>query len=93
AWLTPGALISTRAAATALGEGGPYALGWRRGTRRGGAGPALSRAAFGHNGFTGGSCWVDPSLTRVFVLLAHRRGADVDLDPWRRRFHRLGAAL
>ncbi len=96
AWLVPGALISARAAATALGKDGPsgsYALGWRRGTRRGSAGPALSHEAFGHDGFTGGSCWIDPFLTRAFVLLAHRRSVEVDLAPWRRRFHRLAASL
>ncbi len=93
AWLTPGLLIPARAAATALGKGGSYALGWRRGTRRGSAGPDLSSEAFGHDGFTGGSCWIDPFLTRVFVLLTHRRSFEVDLGTWRRRFHRLAASL
>ncbi len=92
-WLAPQGFLSRAALGAALGGGGPYALGWRRWTRRGGAGPALSPAAFGHGGFTGGSVWIDPLAERIFVLLAHRRRVDFAMDPWRRRFHRIAAAL
>jgi CubicO group peptidase (beta-lactamase class C family) len=100
--LAHGASFPARTAATAtdLGraraatDGGDVVpLGWRPARKRGSAGSALSREAFGHDGFTGGSCWIDPSLTRIFVLLTHRVQVDVDLGPWRRRFHRMGVAM
>ena len=91
-WLAPGALWSAAAAAAALTGPGSFALGWRRATRRGSGGPALSAGSYGHLGFTGGSVWVDPERRRVFVLLAHRTTVDVDLAPARRRFHALTLA-
>ncbi|MFY9570166.1 MAG: serine hydrolase domain-containing protein, partial [Blastocatellia bacterium] len=36
------------------------------------AGPALPATAFGHNGFTGTSIWIDPHKRRVLVLLTNR---------------------
>lgn len=54
------------------------------------AGPALPRTAFGHNGFTGGSIWVDPDKRRVLVLLTNRvhpRVEPIDMRDIRRRFN------
>jgi CubicO group peptidase (beta-lactamase class C family) len=56
------------------------------------AGPALPPAAFGHNGFTGTSIWMDPAKRRVFVLLTNRihpRVDAVDMREIRRRFNAL----
>lgn len=88
-WLTPGALWTATAVAGALGGGGPFALGWRRATKRGSGGPALGADAFGHVGFTGGSVWVDPGRRRIMILLAHRSRVEIDMAPARRRFHAL----
>lgn len=53
---------------------GTRALGWdtpdERGT--GAAGVQISRAAFGHTGFTGTSLWIDPQRGTWVVLLANR---------------------
>ncbi len=55
------------------------------------AGPDLPATAFGHNGFTGTSVWVDPPRARVHVLLTNRvhpRASDaVDMPALRRGFH------
>lgn len=56
------------------------------------AGPALPRTAFGHNGFTGGSIWIDPDKRRVLVLLTNRvhpRVEPIDMRDIRRRFNAL----
>lgn len=56
------------------------------------AGPALPCTAFGHNGFTGSSIWVDPDRRRVFVLLTNRvhpRVEPIDMRDIRRRFNTL----
>lgn len=57
------------------------------------AGSKLPPDAFGHLGFTGTSCWVDPSTERVFVLLTNRTHARklpfVNINSVRRRFHEL----
>ena len=56
------------------------------------AGPALPRTAFGHNGFTGTSIWVDPAKRRVFVLLTNRvhpRVEPIDMRDIRRQFNTL----
>ncbi|HET9480266.1 MAG TPA: serine hydrolase domain-containing protein [Candidatus Polarisedimenticolia bacterium] len=61
------------------------------------AGPSLPPAAFGHNGFTGTSVWLDPVRCRVYVLLTNRvhpsAGASADMLALRRRFHDLASAL
>lgn len=68
-------------------------LGWQGAAAPGcSAGRGVSRAAFGHSGFTGTSVWADPEKRLVIVLLSHRnhpafRG--VDLHPLRRCFHQL----
>lgn len=58
------------------------------------AGPALSPASFGHNGFTGTSCWIDPEREAIFLLLTNRTHAArslpfVNINSVRRRFHSL----
>jgi len=56
------------------------------------AGSALPGTAFGHNGFTGSSIWVDPDQRRVFVLLTNRvhpRVEPIDMREIRRRFNTL----
>jgi len=88
-WLEPRDLFSlTDPSADALGGEGPYALGWQRWDEDGGAGP-LSPSSFGHYGFPGGSLWMDPESGLIWVLLAHKTRSNVDLTPWRRRFHGL----
>ncbi|HZI18468.1 MAG TPA: serine hydrolase domain-containing protein [Pyrinomonadaceae bacterium] len=57
------------------------------------AGPRLPPDSFGHLGFTGTSCWVDPTSERVFILLTNRTHARtlpfVNINSVRRRFHTL----
>jgi serine-type D-Ala-D-Ala carboxypeptidase len=57
------------------------------------AGPRLPPEAFGHLGFTGTSCWVDPEAERVFILLTNRTHARplpfANINSVRRRFHAL----
>jgi CubicO group peptidase (beta-lactamase class C family) len=57
------------------------------------AGPRLPPEAFGHLGFTGTSCWMDPTPERVFILLTNRTHARalpfVNINGVRRRFHTL----
>lgn len=91
-WLEPRLLLHKEDIAAALAGGGPFALGWwRRRSRGGGGGPALSAGSFGHTGFAGGSLWIDPRRSRVFVLLAHRVDPASNLNRWRRRFHAAAA--
>ncbi|HXO41788.1 MAG TPA: serine hydrolase, partial [Thermoanaerobaculia bacterium] len=91
-WLEPRLLLHREDVAAALAGGGPFALGWwRRRSRGGGGGPALSAGSFGHTGFAGGSLWIDPRRSRVFVLLAHRVDPATNLNRWRRRFHAAAA--
>lgn len=88
-WSRPGRLLSRPAVERALGGEGGWALGWARASAEGSSGPALSTAAFGHAGFTGGSLWIDPERDRILVLLAHRLRSSVDFNPIRRHFHTL----
>ena len=57
------------------------------------AGARLPPEAFGHLGFTGTSCWVDPTAERVFILLTNRTHARalpfVNINDVRRHFHTL----
>jgi CubicO group peptidase (beta-lactamase class C family) len=92
-WLEPRRLLHNDDAAAALAGGGPFALGWwRRRTGSGGGGPALSAASFGHTGYAGGSLWIDPRRSRVFVLLAPRVDPASDMNRWRRSFHAMATA-
>jgi CubicO group peptidase (beta-lactamase class C family) len=92
-WLEPARLLTSAAVERALSGGGAYGLAWARQTADGSSGPELSRDAFGHTGFTGGSIWVDPRQERIFVLLAHRLASRHDFNPVRREFHRLAVRL
>ena len=56
------------------------------------AGAALPATAFGHNGFTGTSVWMDAPSRRVFVLLTNRvhpRIGPIDLKCVRQMFNTL----
>ncbi len=60
------------------------------------AGKLLGPDSFGHLGFTGTSCWIDPQRERVFILLTnrtHNRALPfANLNSVRREFHTLAAA-
>jgi CubicO group peptidase (beta-lactamase class C family) len=60
------------------------------------AGPSLPPDSFGHSGFTGTSCWIDPHHERVFILLTNRTHARslpfVNINSVRREFHSLATA-
>ena len=57
------------------------------------AGPSLPADSFGHTGFTGTSCWIDPNAERVFILLTNRTHAHAlpftNINSVRRQFHTL----
>ncbi len=59
-------------------------------------GGALEPDAYGHNGFTGTSLWVEPSRGRYYVLLTNRvrptRSGDT-IAAVRREFHDTAARL
>ncbi|MGI8917267.1 MAG: serine hydrolase domain-containing protein [Pyrinomonadaceae bacterium] len=60
------------------------------------AGLSLPPDSFGHSGFTGTSCWIDPHHQRVFILLTNRTHARslpfVNINSVRREFHSMSAA-
>ena len=60
------------------------------------AGASLSPDSFGHLGFTGTSCWIDPVRERTFILLTNRTHAHTlpfaNINGVRRQFHTLAAA-
>ncbi len=60
------------------------------------AGSALPSDSYGHSGFTGTSCWIDPHRERVFVLLTNRTHLHAlpfaNINSVRREFHRLAVA-
>jgi CubicO group peptidase (beta-lactamase class C family) len=60
------------------------------------AGPDLAPESFGHAGFTGTSCWIDPAPQRVFILLTNRTHARAlpfaNINSVRRQFHSLAVA-
>ncbi len=60
------------------------------------AGTALAPDSFGHLGFTGTSCWIDPSRERIFILLTNRTHARslpfVNINSVRRTFHTLAVS-
>ncbi len=56
-----------------LVPGSSFALGWDTPTRGlSTAGDHISRAAFGHTGWTGTSLWIDPKRDAYVVLLSNR---------------------
>lgn len=60
------------------------------------ASASLPPDSFGHLGFTGTSCWIDPTHERTYILLTNRTHARtppfVNLNSTRRKFHTLAAA-
>ena len=69
-------------------------LGWQlAATKDSTAGPDLPVDSFGHNGFTGTSCWVDGENDRIFILLTnrthHRELPFANINAVRRQFHSL----
>jgi CubicO group peptidase (beta-lactamase class C family) len=60
------------------------------------AGTSLPPDAFGHLGFTGTSCWIDPTRERVLILLTNRTHTRtlpfVNINGVRRQFHTLAVA-
>ena len=65
-------------------------------TKDSAAGLDLPADSFGHSGFTGTSCWIDPHHRRVFILLTNRTHARqlpfANINSVRRRFHSLAVA-
>ena len=65
-------------------------------TKDSAAGLDLPRDSFGHSGFTGTSCWIDPDHERVFILLTNRTHAHAlpfaNINSVRRQFHSLAIA-
>jgi CubicO group peptidase (beta-lactamase class C family) len=60
------------------------------------AGQALPPDSYGHSGFTGTSCWIDPHRERVFTLLTNRTHVRslpfANINSARRQFHTLAVA-
>ncbi|HEV2708267.1 MAG TPA: serine hydrolase, partial [Pyrinomonadaceae bacterium] len=58
------------------------------------AGARLSPDSFGHLGFTGTSCWIDPQREAILILLTNRTHARrlpfVNINGVRRQFNTLG---
>ncbi len=72
-------------------------IGWQlAATKDSTAGPDLPPDSFGHTGFTGTSCWLDPRQERVFILLTNRTHARAlpfaNINSVRRQFHGLAVA-
>ena len=65
-------------------------------TKDSAAGLDLPGESFGHSGFTGTSCWIDPEHERIFILLTNRTHAHAlpftNINSVRRRFHSLAVA-
>jgi CubicO group peptidase (beta-lactamase class C family) len=83
------ALVSRFARKSSV-PGSSRALGWDTMLPSSSCGSELSRAAFGHVGFTGTSMWIDPALDRYFVLLTNRAcggGTIEEMRLVRRAFH------
>ena len=71
-------------------------LAWQLAATEGStAGDDLPPDAFGHTGFAGTSCWIDPERERIFILLTnrtHNRALPfANINAARRRFHSLAA--
>jgi CubicO group peptidase (beta-lactamase class C family) len=72
-------------------------LGWQLAeTKDSAAGPDLPLDSFGHSGFTGTSCWNDPTNQRTLILLTNRTHARAlpfaNINSVRRQFHSLAVA-
>src|ERR1044071_1441047 len=75
----------------------PRSVGWQLAAMPGStASTSLPPDSFGHLGFTGTSCWNDPTHTRTFILLTNRTHARplpfVNINNVRRQFHQLAVA-
>lgn len=96
-WLMPGRVLSRGAVESALGGEGRYALGWFRGAETAAGRVAAQGASgvgtFGHDGFTGGTVWIQPAAGRATVMLAHRSSPAIDLSAARADLLRLAGAL
>jgi CubicO group peptidase (beta-lactamase class C family) len=82
--------IVARATAPSTVPGNSRALGWDTMLPTSSCGTRMSRAAFGHVGFTGTSVWIDPVRDRYFVLLTNRASGGGTLEEMRtlrRAFH------
>lgn len=71
-------------------------LGWQLAATPGStASTSLPADSFGHLGFTGTSCWNDPTSERTYILLTNRTHARplpfVNINNVRRQFHTLAA--
>ncbi|HEY5884352.1 MAG TPA: serine hydrolase domain-containing protein [Pyrinomonadaceae bacterium] len=69
-------------------------VGWQlAATKDSTAGHSLPPDSFGHTGFTGTTCWIDPNEERVFILLTNRTHAHTlpftNINSVRRQFHTL----
>jgi CubicO group peptidase (beta-lactamase class C family) len=69
-------------------------IGWQlAATKDSTAGHAMPPDSFGHTGFTGTSCWIDPHRDRVYILLTNRTHGHalpfVNINSIRRQFHTL----
>ena len=69
-------------------------LGWQlAATKDSTAGADLPLDSFGHNGFTGTCCWIDPDNDRVLILLTNRTHARklpfANINAVRRQFNTL----
>jgi CubicO group peptidase (beta-lactamase class C family) len=94
--LKPGTCALFRANMTA-GLEEARSIAWQLAvTKDSSAGTVLPPDSFGHNGFTGTSCWIDPDRERVFILLTNRTHArDLpfeNINSVRRQFHSLAVA-
>ena len=72
-------------------------IGWQLAlTKDSTAGTLLPRDSFGHLGFTGTSCWNDPTYERTYILLTNRTHAHalpfININSVRRKFQTLAAA-
>jgi CubicO group peptidase (beta-lactamase class C family) len=70
----------------------PRGLGWDKPSQGSLATSMLSRASYGHTGFTGTSLWIDPERDRIMVLLTNRVhpcAAPINMQAVRGEFHRL----
>jgi CubicO group peptidase (beta-lactamase class C family) len=69
-------------------------VGWQlAATKDSTAGLDIPTDSFGHNGFTGTSCWIDAENERVYILLTNRTHARqlpfANINAVRRKFHSL----
>jgi CubicO group peptidase (beta-lactamase class C family) len=83
------ALVSTFTSRSMV-PGSSRAFGWDTMLPTSSCGGRMSRAAFGHVGFTGTSLWIDPARDRYFVLLTNRvcdSGTLEEMRAVRRAFH------